>query len=270
MTLYFHLTEILSIFAITFQIEIHHLPLCFIYNDNRMDEFTVSVRKLTDEELMREACESTFMGKSHASLLDLYKAEHSPVRTQMFWVTLKHIPLFISTHLLRHHVGSVPFQLTCRDDRKGGNPGMRSKIDEVINKLKEVRNYERIATRTMTLDDVCNELEWLKDNADRYTPVNLSLLVNAQSLIDMAKLRLCNQAHAETRIVFNCIKEEIAKIDPSLASMMVRKCVYRGGLCGEMRCCGFNNTQAFQSEMKDYASNFSCKQIGLMNAVKQD
>ena len=206
-----------------------------------MDEFTVSVRKLTDEELMREACESTFMGKSHASLLDLYKAEHSPVRTQMFWVTLKHIPLFISTHLLRHHVGSVPFQLTCRDDRKGGNPGMRSKIDEMVSKLKEVRNYERIATRTMTLDDVCDELEWLKDNADRYTPVNLSLLVNAQSLID-----------------------------PSLASMMVRKCVYRGGLCGEMRCCGFNNTPAFQSEMKEYASNFSCKQIGLMNTLEQD
>lgn len=147
---------------------------------------------------------------------------------------------------------------------------MRTKIDEMVGKLKEVRNYERIATRTMTLDNVCDELEWLKDNADRYTPVNLSLLVNAQSLIDMSKLRLCNQAHVETRIVFNRIKEEIAKIDPSLASMMVRKCVYRGGLCGEMRCCGFNNTQAFQSEMKDYASNFSCKQIGSTNVFKNE
>lgn len=49
-----------------------------------MNDLQVSVKKLTDEELMREACESTFLGKSRASLLDLYKAEHSPVRTQMF------------------------------------------------------------------------------------------------------------------------------------------------------------------------------------------
>ncbi len=223
-----------------------------------MNEFTVSVRKLTDDDLMREACESTFMGKSHASLLDLYKAEHSPVRTQIFWVTLKNIPLFISTHLLRHHVGSVPFQLTCRDDRKGGNPGMVQKIDEIVGKLhKPISEFQYDE-----INDVCEELDWLKNNADRYTPVNLSLLVNAQSLIDMSKLRLCNQAHVETRMVFNRIKEEIAKIDPSLASMMVRKCVYRGGLCGEMRCCGFNNTLAFQDEMRAYASNFNCKQIG--------
>lgn len=142
---------------------------------------------------------------------------------------------------------------------------MRKKIDEMVIKLKDVKNYERIATRTMTLDDVCDELEWLKDNADRYTPVNLSLLVNAQSLIDMAKLRLCNQAHAETRIVFNRIKEEIIKIDPDLASVMVRKCVYRGGICGEPKCCGFNGTQKFRTELSQYLSKFSQKQKGLLH-----
>lgn len=225
----------------------------------------MSVRKLTDLELLQEACATTFLGTSHATLISLYKSEHSPVRTQLFWISLKNIPLYISTHLIRHHVGSVPFQLTCRDDRKGGSPGMRKKIDEMVIKLKDVKNYERIATRTMTLDDVCDELEWLKDNADRYTPVNLSLLVNAQSLIDMAKLRLCNQAHAETRIVFNRIKEEIIKIDPDLASVMVRKCVYRGGICGEPKCCGFNGTQKFRTELSQYLSKFSQKQKGLLH-----
>lgn len=234
-----------------------------------MNDLQVSVKKLTDEELMREACESTFLGKSKATLLDLYKAEHSPVRTQMFWVTLKNVKLFISTHLLRHHVGSVPFQLTCRDDRKGGNPGVVNKCNELVGNLQNVSsmldNQAIDGVKSIVVSSI-EQLEWMKDNTDRNTPVNLSLLVNAQSLIDMAKLRLCVQAHAETRAVFNEIKKEIAKVDPSLAAMMVRKCVYRGGLCGEMRCCGFNNTQAFQIELANYCSNYSKKQCGTVES----
>ena len=75
-----------------------------------MKDFVVSVKKLTDADLMREACQMTFIGKSHQSLLSIYKTEHSPVRSQLFWVKFEGIPLYISTHLLRHHVGSVPFQ----------------------------------------------------------------------------------------------------------------------------------------------------------------
>ena len=100
-----------------------------------MKDFQVSVRKLTDLSLMREACEITFLGKSNQSLLSIYKTEHSPVRTQLFWVKLTSIPLYVSTHLLRHHVGSVPFQLSCRSDRNGGNPGLIEKLDEVINSI---------------------------------------------------------------------------------------------------------------------------------------
>ena len=231
-----------------------------------MNDLQVSVKKLTDEELMREACESTFLGKSKASLLDLYKAEHSPVRTQVFWITLKNVKLFISTHLLRHHVGSVPFQLTCRDDRKGGNPGMTQKCQEITAKLRAIDGQLDPETITHATQDCAEEIDWLAENADRNTKVNLSLLVNAQSLIDMAKLRLCNCAHVETRAVFNRIKQEIAKIDPSLASIMVRKCVYRGGLCGEMRCCGFNNSPAFQIELAGYLSNFNEKQRGTVES----
>ena len=112
------------------------------------------------------------------------------------------------------------------------------------------------------VDDLTEELSWLQENSDRYTPVNLGLLLNAQSLIDMSKLRLCLQAAPETRKVFNDLRAEIAKVDPELASMMVRKCVYRGGLCGEARCCGFNQTNEFKFEMRNYASWFSEKQRG--------
>ena len=68
--------------------------------------------------------------------------------------------------------------------------------------------------------------------------------------------------------VFRAIKQEIAKVDPDLASMMVRKCVYRNGLCGEPRCCGFNHTHEFETELKDYTSHFSEKQKGIFHQSK--
>ena len=233
-----------------------------------MKDFTVSVRRLTDEGLMREACESTFIGTSHVSLETIYKSEHSPVRTQLFWITLKNIPLFISTHLIRHHVGSVPFQLTCRDDRKGGNPGLIAKIADIRTRLSNLiddwsKGGSFIGPHAEEAESISEELNWLADNSDRYTPVNLSVLVNAQSLIDMAKLRLCSgTAHHETVEVFKAIKQKISEVDPALASMMVRKCVYRNGLCGEQRCCGFNHSSAFIVELQDYVSHFTEKQRG--------
>ena len=227
-----------------------------------MKDFTVSVRKLTDIDLMRETCEMTFIGKSRQSLLSIYKTEHSPVRSQLFWIKFDGIPLFVSTHLLRHHVGSVPFQLSCRSDRKGGNPGLIQRIDHIKEQLEECMGMDE-NSRNAIISDAINDLTWLQANSDRYTPVNLGLLINAQSLIDMAKLRICLQASKETREVFLALREKIREIDPELASVMVRKCVYRGGLCGEARCCGFNHTPEFANEMRDYASLFSEKQRGL-------
>lgn len=221
-----------------------------------MKEFIVTVRKLTDADLMREACEMTFGGTSQQNLLSIYKSEHSPARTQMFWITASNIPLFVATHLLRHHVGSVPFQLTCRDDRVGGNPGLIGRLNGVISRLQE-------SVSETTIDSAITELKWLQENSDRYTPVNLGLFVNAQSLIDMAKLRLCEgQAHPETVHVFKEIKNRIHELDPDLAAMMVRKCVYRGGICGEPRCCGFNHSHNFKQELKQYIENFSDLQKG--------
>lgn len=230
-----------------------------------MKDFIVSVKKLTEESLMREACETTFLGKSKQSLLSIYKSEHSPVRTQLFWIKLENIPLFVATHLLRHHVGCVPFQLTCRDDRPGGNPGLIKKIDHVNERLQnastgvENGDYDWL---DITLKEVISELEWVKENTDRYTPVNLGLMLNAQSLIDMAKLRLCQQAHKETIKVFKAMKEQISTVDPDLADVMVCKCIYRGGLCGEPRCCNYNQTNEFKEELRRYTLLFSSKQIG--------
>ena len=204
-----------------------------------MYDYQVSVRKLTDEDLARSACEMTFNGTSKQTLDSIYRSEHSPARTQLFWVTCTNIPLFVSTHLLRHHVGSVPFQLTCRQDRKGGNPRLRDLIKNIL------EHSETITDTTELKSYLTKELDWIANNTDRYTPVNLGLMVNAQSLIDMAKLRVCLQASTETREIFASIKKAITTVDPALAKYMVRKCVYRNGLCGESKCCGFIHTHAF-------------------------
>lgn len=230
-----------------------------------MKDFIVSVRKLTDEELMREACGMTFLGESHQSLLSIYKSEHSPARTQMFWITLKGIPLYVSTHLLRHHVGSQPYQLTCREDRNGGNPGLPAKMDVLKEKLTDLMSHFHkggmyTGAQHSVMEEMLAEMDWLKENADRETPVNLGLCVNAQSLIDMAKLRLCNQASPMTRKVFEAIRQKISEVDNDLAQMMVRKCIYRNGICSEPRCCGYNSTPQFKVESEQYLSNYSEKQ----------
>ncbi len=82
--------------------------------------------------------------------------------------------------------------------------------------------------------------------------MNLLLLINAQALIDVAKLRLCTKASTETRELFQIIKDRIAEIDPDLAPLLVPKCIYRGGICCEQKCCGYNKTALFQKELARY------------------
>lgn len=205
----------------------------------------ISVEKITDERVMREACDMTFLGKSNMSLKKMYACEHSPCRTQIFWVRLYDIPLFCSTQLLRHHVGSQPFQLSCRTDRNGGNNHFKERIDEIVDWVNQGNT-----------DDAINMLEWLKDNADRHTKVNLGIFLNSQSLINMAKDRLCSDASAETREIFKAVKAEIEKVDSDLALFLVPRCVYRGGICNSLKPCGFNKTDLFKKQLEIYRRLF--------------
>jgi hypothetical protein len=68
----------------------------------------------------------------------------------------------------------------------------------------------------------------------RRTPVNHGMLINAQTLINMARKRLCGQASEETRQVMQMIK---ANLPHDLQEFLVPECVYRGG-CHEDKPCG--------------------------------
>ena len=80
----------------------------------------VIVEKYTDEELMRRACSMTINGaESKMTLKKIYECEHSPMRTQMFWVEMRGIPTFVSTHFRTHNTGITHFVKSNREDRSG-------------------------------------------------------------------------------------------------------------------------------------------------------
>ena len=160
---------------------------------------TITALKLTDETLLRRACAVT-MGadSSKARLSTLYNCEHSPIRTQLFWIEMLGIPSFVSVHLVRHKIGVEHFVKSLRDDRCG------------------------------------------KGGETRESPVNHAMLINAAALIQMARKRLCTQAHAHTRTAMRAILEAVAAVDPALATYMVPECKYRGGVCHELKSCGLH------------------------------
>ncbi len=76
--------------------------------------------------------------------------------------------------------------------------------------------------------------------ADRNTPVNHMMFLNAEALITLAKKRLCYKAHEQTVVVMNEIKREVKRVDEDLARHMVKSCLYRNG-CNELKPCGWYN-----------------------------
>lgn len=160
----------------------------------------ITARLVTPVDLYRRACEMTLQpGKdSRISLQLLLRAEHSPIRTVVYWVQMFGIPSFVSVHLVRHHIGIEHFVQSMRDDRGGAG-------DDVVTRL---------------------------------TPVNHAMLINAQALINVSRKRLCSKAHRETQMVVRALRGAIRQTElPEVADFMVPECEYRGE-CPEPNGCG--------------------------------
>ena len=83
---------------------------------------TVTVKKLTDETIMRRACEMTSKGKqSKMTWAKMYDCEHSPIRCSIFWIEMIGVASFVSVHFVRHKVGVEHFVESNRDDRGGSD-----------------------------------------------------------------------------------------------------------------------------------------------------
>ena len=158
----------------------------------------IKIEKLTDERILRRACDMTRkpgMVPSQMTLEKIYRCEHSPMRTQQFWIELRNIFTFVSVHLVRHKYGVEHFVESNRDDRGGTG------------------------------------------TEDRYTPVNHAMHINAQALVNMSLKRLCYASHRDTVATWMKLKKAMRKVDPALSDVMVPACVYRNGICPELREC---------------------------------
>ena len=212
----------------------------------------VRVTKLTDVELLQEANSSTTGHDSNMTLERAYRYGHSPIRTQLFWVVCKDIPLFVASQLVRSHVGVQPYQRSKRTDRGGADFTERCKrIADRLNEIGINGGYydKRIAA------SIREEILELPNEFDRYAPTDLSFIINAEALINMAHKRLCSKASPETRKLMGMIKHEIEVVDPALARHLVPMCVYRGGICSEPNSCGYTDQGKGYGELMEFKLN---------------
>lgn len=138
-------------------------------------------------------------------------AEHSPIRRIRFSWKWKNIKSWVSVHFVRHWLGITHWVTTQRVDRTGVN----------------------------------------RDKSPQDTPVSHECEANAQALINISRRRLCSMASPETRKAWYQVKDEVAKKDPVLASVMVPECIYRG-FCPEFESCGYANTEKYRKELERY------------------
>ena len=125
-------------------------------------------------------------------------SEHSPIRLIEIKWRWEGIKSWISVHFARHWLGWDKWISTQRNDRTGVDIG-RSRHNK---------------------------------------PVNYDGKGNAQALINVARFRLCNSAHPETRAYMEDLKESIHEFEPELSDVMQRNGIYRGG-CPEFNPCPY-------------------------------
>ena len=144
----------------------------------------------------------------------MIKAEHSPLRCLQFTIDFYDIPYYASVHLCRH-VHAQPFVSTSRPDING--------------QMKP------------------------RDEQKKSDPVNMRLLVNAQEIINISRVRLCNKAEKVTQMLWRKAMMELMKTEPLLVRACVPNCLYRG-FCPEIKPCGFStdNTKLFNLKKNVY------------------
>lgn len=148
--------------------------------------------------------------------------EHSPIRAVEYIIHFEQIRQWVTTHLVRHWLGFIPFVHSQRQDRR-------------------VLNCERDELPQGSLND-------------------MDVLINAQSLINVSRKRLCSTASPETRHVWKLVKKEMMKLDPEMARAMVPECVYRGFCPYFDKCCGYCKTDAYKKQLADYRAQFSVEE----------
>ena len=141
----------------------------------------------------------------------LLLSEHSPIRKLHIGWKWSDLKYWVSVHLVRHKYGIEHFVSTQRTDRTGIS----------------------------------------RDELPQNSLVNHECEANAQALINISRKRLCHCASPETRQAWQQVKSEIALVEPELASVMVKECIYRG-FCPEIFSCEYYKSKAYKKELEEY------------------
>lgn len=128
----------------------------------------------------------------------ILKAEHSPIRTLMFTVRME-LPYWVSTHFVRHKYGVEHYVSSQRNDRQSKYDRTKAPQGELVTHVMDV---------------------------------------NAQELIQMARMRLCSQAAPETRVAMLRICDAVVATNPEFSPFLTPKCLAHGG-CNEFKPCGY-------------------------------
>ena len=160
-------------------------------------------------------------------------AEHSPIKLVEYLISFKDLRQWVGVHLLRHeHI--LPFIHSQRVDR-------REDIDSLTEKVMSIIEED------VKADESFNKRDYLFQGE----PNDQDFVVNAQTLINISRKRLCHCASKETREAWVAVKEAIKEFDPIMASFMVPNCIYRSR-CPEMNTCGYYKTDKFKKELDEY------------------
>ena len=159
-------------------------------------------------------------------------AEHSPIKLVEYTISFKDLRQWVGVHLLRHPF-VLPFIHTQRVDKR--------ELDEYVDKVMSILSDE------VKNDPSFNKRDYLFQGQTN----DQDFVVNAQTLINISKKRLCTCASKETRDAWKAVQEAIREFDPVMASFMVPSCVYRG-FCPEKDSCGYWKTKKFNKDVNDY------------------
>lgn len=160
-------------------------------------------------------------------------AEHSPIKLVEYLISFKDLRQWVGVHLLRHE-HMLPFIHSQRVDRREDIDSLTERVMSIIE--EDVKS-----------DESFNKRDYLFQGE----PNDQDFVVNAQTLINISRKRLCHCASKETREAWVAVKTAIKEFDPIMASFMVPNCIYRGR-CPEMNTCGYYKTDKFKKELDEY------------------
>ena len=165
-------------------------------------------------------------------------SEHSPIKVVQWCIDIDQLRQWVGVHLLRHDY-VLPYITSQRCDK--------------------VEDAERVADEVLSIirEDIVNDPDFdrstWRDWRIQGSENDHSFVVNAQTLINISRKRLCHAASKETRAVWKLVHDVIREQDPEMAAAMVPNCIYRG-FCAERECCGYALTPRYIDDLFAYRS----------------